>query len=83
MIQQHKVYKNMGEGKEGVKIMIIFICIRLCILYIYMPLLELELYNMKQDWNNHRIRLQKRTDRPSGVPNELFDFPELKGTVGL
>lgn len=45
-----------------------------------MPILEEELRNIKEDWNGHRIRLQKRTDRPNGVPNELYDFPELKGT---
>ena len=45
-----------------------------------MPLLELELLNILQDWNNHKIRFQKKTDRPDGIPNELYDFPELKGT---
>ncbi|KXJ13990.1 hypothetical protein AC249_AIPGENE7742 [Exaiptasia diaphana] len=51
----------------------------LSLLYVYMPILEEELVNIKEDWNGHKIRLQKRTDRPNGIPNELFDFPELKG----
>ena len=33
----------------------------------------------KDDCNQHRIRLQKKTDRPNGVPNALYDFPEEKG----
>jgi len=44
-----------------------------------MPLLQREMEEMKDDWNQHRIRLQKKTDRPNGVPNDLYDFPEEKG----
>ena len=44
-----------------------------------MPLLQRELVDIKNDWNQHKIRLQKKTDRPNGVPDELYDFPEEKG----
>ena len=30
-------------------------------------------------WNIHRIRTQKQTLLPSGVPNYIFDFPEEYG----
>jgi len=44
-----------------------------------MPLLQREMEEIKDDWNQHRIRLQKKTDRPNGVPNDLYDFPDEKG----
>jgi len=44
-----------------------------------MPLLQRELVNIKNDWNQHKIKLQKKTDRPNGIPDELYDFPEEKG----
>lgn len=52
---------------------------RLCLLFVYMPILQRELEEIKEDWNQHKIRLQKKTDRPNGVPNDLYDFPEEKG----
>ena len=27
-------------------------------------------------WNTHRIRAQKETQLPSGVPNHIYSFPE-------
>ena len=48
-----------------------------------MPLLEAELLNMMKDWNGHKIRLQKITNRPNGIPNEQFDFPEPTGTISI
>ena len=44
-----------------------------------MPLLQREMEEIIDDWNQHKIRLQKKTDRPNGVPNDLYDFPEEKG----
>lgn len=44
-----------------------------------MPLLQLEALEMKDDWNSHRIRLQKGKGRPCGVPNDLFELSTLKG----
>ena len=48
-----------------------------------MPHLQREIEEIKDDWNQHKIRLQKKTDRPNGVPNDLCDFPEEKGLLGL
>ena len=30
-------------------------------------------------WNTHRIRAQKDTFLPSGIPNHIFSFPEQYG----
>ena len=30
-------------------------------------------------WNTHRIRTEKSTDLPNGVPNHSFDFPSEYG----
>ena len=30
-------------------------------------------------WNSHRIRAQKNTVLPDGVPNHIHDFPEKYG----
>ena len=27
-------------------------------------------------WNNHRIREQKETELPAGVPNHIYGFPD-------
>ena len=44
-----------------------------------MPLLQREMEEIKDGWNQHRIRLQKKTGRPNGVPSDLYDFPDEKG----
>lgn len=45
-----------------------------------MPLLEKEAKEMVEDWNGHKIRNQKGKNRPGGVPNDLYEFPEIAGT---
>jgi len=30
-------------------------------------------------WNSHRIREQKNTFLPDGVPNHIYDFPDKYG----
>nr|XP_006811431.1 PREDICTED: uncharacterized protein LOC100373500 [Saccoglossus kowalevskii] len=44
-----------------------------------MPLLEDELNCFADEWNSHRIRKQKEQLRPNGVPEDLYQFPELSG----
>lgn len=44
-----------------------------------MPLLQMEANEIMEDWNSHRIRLQRGKDRPCGVPNDLYEFPTSKG----
>lgn len=48
--------------------------------YLYVPLLQKEL-NVFMDTvlNTHRIRHQKNTYLPDGVPNHVYEFPEEYG----
>lgn len=45
--------------------------------YIMVPMLQKELDTFKDTvWNTHRIRAQKETMLPDGIPNHIYDFPE-------
>ena len=44
------------------------------------PLVQSELDEFKDTvWNTHRIRCQKETLLPDGVPDHLYNFPEKYG----
>lgn len=48
--------------------------------YLMIPLLQKELDVFKDTiWNTHRIRCQKDTVLPDGVPNHIHAFPEVYG----
>lgn len=48
--------------------------------YVMIPLLQREVDVFKETvWNSHRIRPQKETALPSGVPNHIYSFPEEYG----
>ena len=48
--------------------------------FILIPLLQKELDVFKDTiWNAHRIRQQKETDLPYGVPNHMYAFPDACG----
>ena len=34
-------------------------------------------------WNSHRIREQKNTFLPDGVPNHIYSFPEKHANIDL
>ena len=41
------------------------------------PLIQKELDVFREIvWNTHRIRVQKETHLPSGIPNHIYSFPE-------
>ena len=41
------------------------------------PIIQREIITFKDMvWNAHRIRSQKETVLPSGVPNHIYNFPE-------
>ncbi len=40
-------------------------------------LLENELKEFVHYWNTHRIRKNNQSLSPSGIPDELYDMPEL------
>ena len=44
------------------------------------PLVQKELDTFRESvWNSHRIRAQKETALPDGIPNHIFSFPEQYG----
>ena len=53
---------------------------RMLIAYIMVPLVQKEIDMFKDTvWNSHRIRAQKDTILPDGVPNHIYSFPEQYG----
>lgn len=52
---------------------------RLCVQYVYLPLIKRELKEIKEMWNNHSIRRQKLGDTIPGIPDVLFHNPEIVG----
>ena len=57
-----------------------YICFRLLLAYLFIPILQRELDIFKDTvWNTHRIRKHKDTYLPDGIPNHIFEFPEEHG----
>jgi hypothetical protein len=53
---------------------------RMLIAFLMIPVLQKQLDSFKDTvWNCHRIRTQKETLLPDGVPNHMYDFPEEYG----
>ncbi len=46
-------------------------------------MLQEELSEFVHFWNTHRIRKNKLTLTPSGIPNDLYDMPELFGKFSI
>ena len=56
---------------------LLFLVCRSLLAYLFVPLLQKELDVFKDTvWNTHRIRHQKDTYLPDGVPNHVYEFPE-------
>ena len=50
---------------------------RYILAFVMIPIVQRELYAFKDIiWNPHRIRLQKNTILPNGIPNRIYEFPE-------
>ena len=57
-----------------------FTSCRMLLAFMMIPLLQKELDIFKESvWNTHRIRAQKDRNLPAGVPNHIYNFPELYG----
>ena len=57
-----------------------YLCVlRQCLTYVCVPPLSKELEEFRHWWNTHVIRKNNQADLPSGVPNELYEFPSLHG----
>lgn len=57
---------------------IIELC-RKCIAFAFATLLQRDLDEFVMHWNSHRIRKSNLAESPSGVPNDLYDMPEIEG----
>ena len=51
-------------------------CLRFC----FLPLIQVQLNQFVENWNEHRIRRQ-RMEVPSGIPNVLYFQPEIFGST--
>ena len=51
----------------------------MCVQYVYMPLIRTQLSEVVDIWNSHNIRKQNVGDVVSGIPDVLFDNPEILG----
>ena len=47
--------------------------------YIFIPVLEREMKAFVENWNFHRIRRQKNTYLPDGIPDHIYHFPDKYG----
>jgi len=51
--------------------------------YVYGPLLKNSLDDFKARWNSHRIRLNRVAGCPDGVPEDLYNLPQLNGMMSM
>lgn len=53
---------------------------RLLLAFIMVPLIQKELDIFRETvWNSHRIRAQRDTALPDGIPDHIYNFPEKYG----
>lgn len=50
-----------------------------CLSFCFMPVIRSELNSVLLSWNRHRVRQMKHAGCPSGVPDALFNDPEIVG----
>ena len=61
-------------------IIIVTFSVRLLLAYIMIPIVQKEIDTFVDVvWNSHRIRDQKNTYLPDGVPNHIYSFAEKYG----
>ena len=51
-----------------------------CIWFVYAQFIQIQLDEVKQEWNYHKIRYSKGC-QVSGIPNQLYHLPESKGYI--
>jgi len=47
--------------------------------YSFLPLIQKDLDDVVEQWNNHHISVSRNSNCPNGRPNILFSVPELSG----
>ncbi len=48
-----------------------------------MPVMRADVIRIKDEWNSHRIREQKANYLPSGIPDIMYNTPELYNTTSF
>lgn len=56
-------------------------CLRDCLKFAFMNVIQSDLERMKDTWNNHRIRANKI--HANGIPDYLYYLPEHRGKIQL
>ena len=51
-----------------------------CLGFVYGDLIERSLDEFKSRWNTHTIRHNRLAGCPSGVPEDLYNLPEINGS---
>ena len=51
--------------------------------YVYEPLISKVLAEYTERWNSHEIRPTRLAGCPSGVPDDLYNLPQLTGILLL
>ena len=85
---QPKVFKCSRESCQGnlnyktnhSVFLIIYCKNRMLLAFLLILVLQKQLDSFRQTvWNTHRIRTQKDTFLPDGVPDHIYEFPEKYG----
>ncbi|VDI57952.1 Hypothetical predicted protein [Mytilus galloprovincialis] len=53
---------------------------KLCLQFVYLPVIQKDLAELTVLWNSHNIRKQNQGDILSGIPDVLYHYPEVYGT---
>ena len=64
---------------EQYSLWFIFSNCRWTLAYVFEPLLSQDVNEFKEWWNTHRIRRNRVSNCPHGVPNDLYHLPHLNG----
>lgn len=71
------IVKPKSVNSKQSLVMLLLFRPRMLLAFILIPLLQKQLDIFKDTiWNTHRIRAQKDTVLPDGIPNHIYSFPE-------
>ena len=54
---------------------------RHCLAYVYATMIEQDIREFSDVWNTHKLRCNRLSKCPDGIPDDLFMLPQLKGTT--
>ncbi|XP_072041517.1 uncharacterized protein [Amphiura filiformis] len=74
-IEEFGELKETGDWRYGVLVD------KWCLLYVFFPFIKEDIDCFRSEYNSHRIRYQRNAVRPSGVPEDMYNFPGNYGGV--